>query len=195
MNKIQELLKNLNLEAAAEVDVVEAGEAFEVYQGGELLGEFLVLTDEEAADKFAEYETELIEEIGLDAFSGWAQDFIKENFLNKNWFDDVLNESSWAYIDDIRGEGNRLKDEMDEAECKDEEEFLEFLTAAAGDSAEWFIENFGMDYLTECIKRDKLLNIPDVIEWIEYIDGRGGALAAYDGIEIEAGDYYIYRIN
>lgn len=192
MNKIQELLKNLKLEAAAEV--VESGEAFEVYQDGEFLGEFLVLTDEEAADKFAEYETELIEEMGLDAFSEWAQDFIKENFLNKSWFDDVLNESNWAYIDDIREEGSRLKDEMDEAECKNEEEFVEFLTAAAGDSAEWFIENFGIDHLTECIEHYNLLNIPDIIDWIEYTDGRGGALAAYDGIEREAGEYYIYRI-
>lgn len=68
------------------------------------------------------------------------------------WFEDAMIESNEFYIDDIREESScsdeyesRLEEEMAEAECETEEDYLEYLNSGYDDPIEWYIDNFGAD--------------------------------------------------
>ena len=68
------------------------------------------------------------------------------------WFEDAMIESNEFYIDDIRDESSysdeyetRLEEEMAEAECETEEDYLEYLNSDYDDPIEWYIDNFGAD--------------------------------------------------
>ena len=164
--------------------------------------EYMVLTDEESEEEFYNYESDLIEECGLDAFTDWARDYIIENCLDVDWFEDYFREDYESYANDIETESassdeyaNRLEEEMAEAECADVEEFIDYLVDSISDD---FVGNFKFDFgeemLTEVIMNNNLLDIDAVIDYIKETDDRG-ILAAYDGIENEEGEYYIYRTN
>lgn len=69
-----------------------------------------------------------------------------------NWFQMAMEESNQFYIDDIRDEGaysnmyeTRLDEEIAEAECEDEEEFLEYLNNQYDDPIDWYVDNFGKE--------------------------------------------------
>lgn len=69
-----------------------------------------------------------------------------------NWFEDAMNESNEYYIDDIREESacseeysSRLEEEMADAECETEKQFLEYLNSNYDDAIEWYVDNFGTD--------------------------------------------------
>lgn len=69
------------------------------------------------------------------------------------WFEMAMNESNEFYIDDIRNEGascsydcgSRLEEEMADADCKTEEDFLNYLNGQYDDPIEWYVDNFGAD--------------------------------------------------
>ena len=63
--------------------------------------EYLVLTEDEREEEFKAYQESLIEDMGLDAFAGWAQDYIIDNFVNDEWFMEAMRESFAYYISDI----------------------------------------------------------------------------------------------
>ena len=164
--------------------------------------EYLVVTDKEADDEFYQYEENLIDELGLDAFSDWAKDYIIENCLDVDWFEDYFREYYEGYANDIETESassdeyaNRLEEEMAEAECTDIEEFIDYLVDSIRDDfVEEFKFNFGEEMLTEVIMNNNLLDMNAVIDYIKEEDGRG-IIANYDGVENEEGEYYIYRID
>ena len=164
--------------------------------------EYMVLTDDEAEEEFYNYESDLIEECGLDAFTDWAKDYIVENCVDAEWFENFYYEDYESYANDIESESassdeyaNRLEEEMAEAECADVEEFIDYLVDSISDD---FVGNFKFDFgeemLTQVIMNNNLLDIDAVIDYIKEEDGRG-ILATYDGVENEEGEYYIYRIN
>ena len=160
--------------------------------------EYLVVTDEEADDEFYDYEAELIDELGLDAFSDWAKDYIIENCVDTEWFENFYE----LYANDIESESassdeyeNRLEEEMAEAECTTIEEFVEYMVDRIRDDLVGQFEfDFGKDQLADVVSRYNLLDMDAVIDYIKETDGRG-IIASYDGIENEEGEYYIYRIN
>ena len=164
--------------------------------------EYLVVTDEEADDEFYNYEAELIDELGLDAFSDWAKDYIIENCVDTEWFENFYYEDYESYANDIETESassdeyeNRLEEEMAEAECTTIEEFVEYMVDRIRDDLVGQFEfDFGKDTLRDVISRYNLLDTDAVVDYIKEQDGRG-ILAGYDGIENEEGEYFIYRIN
>ena len=156
--------------------------------------EYMILNEDEAKEEFKRYQEDLLDDMGLDLFSEWAKNHILENFVDTDWFDEVLDESNRGYIDDIRFEGNRLEEEMKERNCKEEYEFLESLNDDYENGLQWMIENFGMEEVEACVKNYNLLDYDEIIDWIAETDGRG-CLAGYDGVEHEWCDFYIYRVN
>ena len=164
--------------------------------------EYLVVTDEEADDKFYQYEENLIDELGLDAFSDWAKDYIIENCVDTEWFENFYYEDYESYANDIESESassdeyeNRLEEEMAEAECTTIEEFVEYMVDRIRDDLVGQFEfDFGKDALRDVVSRYNLLDMDAVIDYIKEEDGRG-ILASYDGVENEEGEYFIYRIN
>ena len=164
--------------------------------------EYLVVTDEEADDEFYDYEAELIDELGLDAFTDWARDYIIENCLDVDWFEDYFREDYESYANDIETESassdeyaNRLEEEMAEAGVDTKEDFVEYLVdTIRNDLVEEFEFDFGKNELRDAVSRYNLLDMDAVVDYIKEQDGRG-ILAGYDGIENEEGEYFIYRIN
>ena len=198
MKKIEALAKFLGVETSEIEEDMNNHKYFKTEDGEE----YMVLTDDEAEKIFYDYESNLIEECGLDAFSDWAKDYILENFLDVDWFEDYFREDYESYANDIETESassdeyaNRLEEEMAEAECEDVEEFIDYLVDSIRDDfVEEFKFNFGGKMLTEVIMNNNLLDMDAVVDYIKETDGRG-IIASYDGIENEEGEYYIYRTN
>ena len=120
--------------------------------------EYLVLSEDEREEEFYNYQKSLIDDMGLESFSEWAQDYIIDNFVDDKRLEDdlfeAMHESYRNYIEDLKYE-NTLDEELKENNCEDEDEFLELLTEE--DPTEWYIMNFG--------KKD----FYDMIETCDYI--------------------------
>ena len=193
--KLRGLLLQVEVMEGSEIKVLNEN-TFEV-DGAE----YLVLTEDEREEEFKAYQENLIEDMGLDAFSGWAQDYIIDNFVNDEWFMEAMREHFEYYISDINEEPaddenfeNRLKQEIFESGCEDEEDYLNYLCDLES-PIEWYLNNFGEDEFNTIVKEHDLINWEDVISWLAREDGYG-CLAAYDGEELELQDgLYAYRIN
>ena len=198
MEKIEALAEFLGVETKEIEEDMNNHKYFRIEDGEE----YMVLTDDEAEEEFYNYESELIEECGLDVFSDWARDYIIENCLDVDWFEDFYREDYESYVNDIETESassdeyaNRLEEEMAEAECTDVEEFIDYLVDSISDDfVGQFKFDFGEEMLTEVIMNNNLLDMDEVIDYIKEEDGRS-ILASYDGVENEEGEYYIYRID
>ena len=191
MGKIIALFNELNVEEIEEI-IINGYDEIEI-DGAT----YKILTDDEAEEEFESYQKDLFDDMGLSGYSESFQTWIKENALDKDYFDDIVRESMEMYIDDIKYEGEeRLQKEMEDAGVETEEEYLDYLIDNAGDSIEYFEYNFGDDYLDE-ILQDKpyLIDLDKVIEEIKSWDGRG-CLAYYDNEELELdNDYFAYRVG
>ena len=198
MKKIEALAKFLGIETSGIEEDINNHKYFKTEDGEE----YMVLTDDEAEEEFYNYESDLIEECGIDAFTDWARDYIIENCLDVDWFEDYFREDYESYANDIETESassdeyaNRLEEEMVEAECADVEEFIDYLVDSISDD---FVGNFKFDFgeemLTEVIMNNNLLDMHAVVDYIKETVGRG-IIASYDDVENEEGEYYIYRTN
>lgn len=177
----------------AEVETLKHDDNKTVFIDG---AEYLVLTDEEADQEYHEYQMNLIDDMGLDSFSDWAKDEILNHHITSDYqsiFDEIQEESMSCYIDDLRHMDD-LEEEMENAGCDNEDEFLEYLCDQE-DSVDYFKFNFGNDEYERIIKENDLIDWDSVIEWVKDLDGRG-IMAGYDGIEMELeNNLYAYRIN
>ena len=172
----------------AEVETLKYDDNKTVFIDG---AEYLVLTDEEADQEYHEQQMYLIEDMGLDSFSDWARDEILNHHTTgdyQNLFDEIQEESMTCYIDDLR-HMDELEEEMENAGCDNEDEFLEYLCDQE-DSVDYFKFNFGNDEYERIIKENDLIDWDSVIEWVKDLDGRGLSLASYDGIEMELKNSY-----
>ena len=156
--------------------------------------EYIVLTDIEADEEYKQYQLSLIEDLGLEAFSEWAKDYILDNFTfsYSEMFDDIQYNDAVSYVDDLRYSGD-LDDELSRYGCENEEELIDLLCEE--DSEEWFKSVFGIDEYNRIIIENDLIDWNEVIEWIKEVDGRG-VMASYDGVEMELeNDLYGYCIG
>lgn len=158
--------------------------------------EFLVVDESERDAEYKEYQENLIDDLGLDAFVGWAKDYILNNCIDQDWFKSYFEEYYESYIEDIKFEGERLREEMEDAEVETEEEFLNYLMENIDDYAEEFEFAYGNDVFIEAVKENDLLNMDKVIDFTLENDGYGNTLSGYDGEEIELdNNLYAYRLN
>ena len=156
--------------------------------------EYIVLTDTEADEQYREYQSSLIEDLGLEAFSDWAKDYILDNFTYSysEIFDDIQYNDAVSYVDDLKYGGD-LDDELSRYGCENEEELIDLLCEE--DSVEWFKSMFGIDEYNRIIIENDLIDWNEVIEWTKEVDGRG-IMASYDGVEMELeNDLYGYCIG
>lgn len=156
--------------------------------------EYIVLTDTEADEEYKEYQQALIDELGLDAFSDWAKDYILDNFTSSysETFGDIQYEDAVSYVDDLKYSGD-LEDELNRYGCDNEEELIDLLCEE--DSIEWFKSVFGIDEYNRIVIENDLIDWEEVIEWTKEVDGRG-VMASYNGVEMELeNDLYGYCIG
>jgi len=144
--------------------------------------EYLVLDDKEADDAtFTDIEN-MIDDMGLKAFSKDMQDWILENAIDYD-FEEAYREMEETYVEDIESEGsrefdNRLIEEMydaniltdddfeededgeiDHQRLKDDvdlydkkEEYVDYLLDDISDFREEFIEEFGINEVLRLVK-------------------------------------------
>ena len=156
--------------------------------------EYIILTDEEADEYYKEYQLSLIKDLGLEAFSDWAKNYILDNFTYSysKMFEDIQYEDAVSYVYDLKY-GGELDDELSRYGCDNEEELIDLLCEE--DSVKWFKSVFGIDEYNRIIIENNLIDWDEVIEWTKKVDGRG-VMASYDGVEMELeNDLYGYRIN
>ena len=163
--------------------------------------DFLVLTDNEADNHFEDIQRELLEDLGLEAFSPSFLDWILDNCIDEGYFYDMMNESNEAYLDYIENEGsythdNRLEEELEGNNCVDRDAYLEILNNNYDSAIDWYRDNFGDEVFTEYVKNNPFVIDEDkIIEEVKSLDGRGSTISCYEGDEIDLDyDYYAYRI-
>lgn len=160
--------------------------------------EYKVLSEAQADEEFKQYQENLIDDLGLESFSKHFQEWILNNCIDTDWFDEAMEESYEYYIEDIKDEGERLAQELEECGCEDEEEYVDYLCGQWSDGVQWYKDNYGIEELSRVIYEENLINWNEVIEEVQNIDGRG-CMASYDGEEreqdVNGTTYYIYRTN
>ena len=156
--------------------------------------EYIILTDTEADEQYREYQLSLIEDLGLEAFSDWAKDYILDNFTSSysETFGDIQYNDAVSYVDDLKYSGD-LDDELNRYGCDNEEELIDLLCEE--DSVEWFKSVVGIDEYNRIVIENDLIDWEEVIEWTKEVDGRG-VMASYNGVEMELeNDLYGYCIG
>lgn len=156
--------------------------------------EYIILTDTEADEQYREYQLSLIEDLGLEAFSDWAKDYILDNFTSSysETFGDIQYNDAVSYVDDLKYSGD-LDDELNRYGYDNEEELIDLLCEE--DSVEWFKSVFGIDEYNRIVIENDLIDWEEVIEWTKEVDGRG-VMASYNGVEMELeNDLYGYCIG
>ena len=158
--------------------------------------EYYVLTDKEAQEMYEEMQKELINEMGLEGFAPFAQEYIINNCLNMNYFNGALNEYNTEYVYDMYED--ELEEMFDIWEVTNKEDLIVKLNNQYKNGLEFFKEIYSDREILNIIDKNYLMDIDKVIEYCQEIDGRGHIISTYDGeeniIEVNNIDYYIYRI-
>ena len=163
--------------------------------------EYYVLTDEEAQEIYVDLQVELINELGLEGFTEYAQQYIIDNCLNIKWFNDAMMESNENYVYDLVYdlEEEELQGVLDGYSVETVEELINEFNSQYENGYQWYIDTFGTEDIQYLIDKHNLLDIEAVIIFCQEADGRGNIIASYDGIEneieIDGITYYIYRLN
>ena len=185
-------------------------------------GSYLVYTDEEADKAAKDYVSELIDDMGISAFSPEFQNEILTNgseYIDEDWFEDGQKEYYETYVQDIESEyskyANRLIDELVEEGIlseddldengkpnpdidmdKKKEEYVDHLCnqSGYGSAVDCYIDMFGTDDLSQVAKQHGLFDYDAIAEEVIRLDGRGHLLATWDGDELElSNDFYAYK--
>ncbi|WQJ53883.1 MAG: hypothetical protein [Wendovervirus sonii] len=166
--------------------------------------EWFVFNSYESAKDFAiKYELSIMEDENVFDYINFDQLGGLEQYVDKQWFDEWMEEDYQTYIDDIQSESassddykNRLEEEMAEAGCENKEDFLEHLIDTAGDSIEHFMDLFGKKEFGDVVKEKNLIDLQSLAEDVIEENGISNTLASYDGNEVELiYDCYAYRQN
>lgn len=200
MDERIELLANYLGEDAENITQSEYDDNVFVTNMGE---EYLVVTEGEAYDLAKDDVLNLFDELGLESFTDYAQDYIINNFVDTEWFEDALREMEEYYVEDIKSESassdeyeTRLEEEMADAGVDNEDDFVEWLIEQAGDPVEYYKFNFGDKEFSRVVKANNLIDEDAMAEWVVDEDGPANSLARYDGREIDLdGNYFAYRQN
>ena len=158
--------------------------------------EYCVLTDEEAQKLYVILQTEFIEEFGIGGFTEFGQDYIINNCLNIEFFNDMMSEANENYIYNLEEED--LQELLDDYGVELASDLINEFNSQYENGYQWYIDTFGDDDIQYLIDKHNLLDIDKIIEFCQEVDGRGNTLSSYDGreneIEINNITYYIYRL-
>ena len=157
-----------------------------------------ILTSGEAYKQLYDFQQDLFDDMGFDAYSPHAKEYIIDNFVNREWFDslqsDIL-EEGLEYLDDV--EKKHLL-EFYQAETIDDIRYEYVRDNMNHDSIDWYINELaGEDDFLEVVQLYRLLDMDSVVEYIFEWDGYT-ILASYDGNVEEYYDeeenevYYIF---
>lgn len=218
MVSTEERIKALATYLGVEEDEIIEGYDDTVFEvNGE---EYRVLDDAEADEAVVNDIENIIDDIGIEAFTPAMKDWIVRNAIdNTEWFDEALEEDMNYYVDDLSDDEvveNAIDYDVideDDAYVEDEdgnqeinpdldiedlgEKLVQELIDREPDAYEWYVYNFGEDSVRDLIKNGTLtLDYQAIADEVMSWDGRGNSLAYYDSTEIELDNgLYAYRLN
>lgn len=143
--------------------------------------EWLVADEDEAYEAAKEDIKNLFDDIGMDSFTPWMRDWICENALEQDWFEEAHREDCNTLASEYRDEDsdddrfeNRLVEEAFQVSIITEEDFSEndagswkydgdmdqleeeyadYLFDEEEDHIQWFVDHFGEHELSELVAR------------------------------------------
>ena len=201
------------------VDVDELTEGYDETMIETSDGEsYMVLTDDEADEATREDIENCIDEMGLESFTEEFQEWIVDNALDTDFFDDCLRDDTAFYMEEMEQEDdteyeNEMVAELVRGDYLSEDDFDEdglvdrdayevakdryFDDQVDQDAYQWYVDNFGKEEVEKLVRTgDITLDIDKVVEACIDEDGRGHFLSSYDGEEIElSNDLFAYRID
>ena len=218
MVSTEERIKALATYLGVEEDEITEGYDDTVFEvNGE---EYLVLDDDEANAAVVNDIENIIDGMGIEAFSDAMQDWIVDNAVNpSDWFDEALENDMNYYVDDmdddevvenaidygvIDEDDAYVEDEDGNQEINPEldledvgEKLVQALVDSEPDAYTWYVENFGKESISKLIEGGNLtLDYQAIADEVMSWDGRGNSLASYDGEEMELENgLYAYRLN
>lgn len=141
---------------------------------------YLVLTEEEARE-YADIDIRnIFDDLGLESFTPSFQDWILDNALDLEPFEQIL------------------EDEIDYFTNQEpDEEMLELVQSYEGNPVEYVREHLfvGNDF-KDFVKKSNAIDMDAVVEECISQDGVAHFIASYDGNEIDLGNgLYAYRVN
>ena len=175
-------------------------------------GDYFVSDYDTAYKAAVEQVLSLVDDMGIQSFTEWAQEQIIDNFVDSEWFDEAKEESDRFYAQDIADEsddefGNRLirecyeenlitdedfgtdeNGEPDYSNCLiSEDELVEKRATAMdegwSDSIDWYRSDFGDEDFSKVVRDKNLIDWDAAAEWCVNTDGVANSLASYDGKE------------
>lgn len=175
---------------------------------------YMVVDEDEAREAVVNEIDVLLDDLGIEGFTPAFQEWIKENALDTNWFEDTIRESNQSYVEDIEDEdgeyGSRLLEELvetglytvEEVESEDfdveeaKERYVDYLSDV-DDPIEYFIDNYGKETFKYALKHGDIdLDIQAIADEAIVWDGVAHFLARYDGREIELDNgLFAYRVD
>ena len=177
-------------------------------------GIFLVMDEEEALKAVEEEHEWFIDDLGIEGYTPEFQDWIYENAVDQEFFEELCEEDYKYYAEDIKTEsnqkyGNRLNEECIEAKLIEEseivdgeytgekdlvEELANHLTEEVrkgynGNFAKHYAFNFGNENLKYVMKHNSVdVDYKAIAEESVSWDSYGHYLSRYDGKTIELED-------
>ena len=166
--------------------------------------QFAVGSEEDVSETGYMYIEGIVDDVGYSGFADWVWEYIKENFVDEDWFEDALREDMQYYMEQMREEeaydpdkyDDRLEEEMNEHGYDDEDEFKESLVDDHGDPVDWYIDNYGDEQFEEVIRNENLIDEANAISYIQDQDG-DSYVAGYDveWVIVDGVDYGVMQIS
>lgn len=184
-DKAQSLADYLGIDPS-EVKQGYASYAFETPEG-----DYIVATEGEAEELAEQDVIDLANDMGIQAFSADYQEYILDNFMDRSFIKEALEEElNWAEDEGEEYITSTLQEILDMVESED----TNVRSRGYKEGIEYLKELF--DYDSFKAWASKHIDWNEVAEDVVYSDGAANSLARYDGREIDLGNgLYAYREN
>ena len=136
--------------------------------------EWMVLTEDEADQEAKDQIIGIMDDLGLEAFTPQFQEWILENCIDGEWFEEAHEEDCWALIDEFDYEsddefGTRLIRELYDADLVTDDDFETDEEGEVDHSQ--LLEDVDIEELKEALVDHMMEAEPDHVEWYKNVFG------------------------
>ena len=166
--------------------------------------EYAVGNEDEFKEAQKENWEQFLDEMGLEGVSDWAREYIVNNFVDEDHFEDLLRYEVENYVEDIKNEDSddeerwesRFDQELEEYEASDEEDLIDKVADSwsGGDAIEYYKMNYGEQAFYHSLSDGNNINVDDVVDWLVEEDG-DSYIAGYEVEATEIDDQWYYVVE
>ena len=141
---------------------------------------YRVLTEYEIHKEFYYYQMDLFNDLSLNAYSDWAQEYIINHFVNTDWFDDLQYDMIANDFDSMEEEEQMQFAQSYGINDLDDAREMYIKQMMEEDSVQWYRDAVGERDFRDVLLQYNLINFDQVVDYILDEDGYE-CLATYDG--------------